>query len=154
VGFSGRFAYSNGGWAEEPAGEPSLVVDLYDSDIATIEYRPAPATDGTFFLGYEPRVYFEDEGASSPVDVDAEAEGFAAWAGATTGRDMQASDVRSLMAHPDGGDPPDTFVEDTVEKLLVLAGLPLPRELTAAPGGGDGRAGPSPERRRWWGRRG
>jgi hypothetical protein len=127
VGLFGKFAYSDGRWSTDgPTAVPFLLIDVHDSDVATVDYRGADASGGRFFLGYEPRFYFDEPGAATPVDTAAEAEGFVAWAREATGTDVDPADVRSLLASPDGAPPTDETVEETVEKLLTLAGLPLP----------------------------
>jgi hypothetical protein len=127
VGLFGKFAYSAGRWSTDgPTAVPFLLVDIHDSDIATVDYRAADATGGRFFLGYEPRVYFEEPGAAEPVDTWAEAEGFARWLHDAEGTDVDPAEVQRLMASPDGAPPRDDAVEQTVEALLTLAGLPLP----------------------------
>ncbi len=120
--------HSDGHWREsEPSNEPYLFIDVHDSDIATVDYRPAPNAAGRFFLGTEPRIYFEDDGASESVDREAEAMGFAQWARQVHGRDIGAADILALMAPEDEDDEPeDDFVEETVDRLLDLIGLPLP----------------------------
>ena len=105
---------------------PFLMIDVHDSHIATVDYRAADATGGRFFLGYEPRLYFDEPDAGTPVDTRAEAEGFARWVRDSEGTDVDAGDVQQLMASPDGAPPGDEVVEQTVERLLGLAGLPLP----------------------------
>jgi hypothetical protein len=125
VGLFGTFAYSDGRWTRGlPTAVPFLLVDVHDSDIATVDHRRADASGGRFFLGYEPRIYFEEPDASPPVDVAAEADGFAAWAKEATGGDVDPADVRRLMASPDGAPPEDVVVEETVDRLVALAGLP------------------------------
>jgi hypothetical protein len=125
VGMFGTFAYSDGRWSGgRPTAVPFLLVDVHDSDIATVDYRFADATGGRFFLGYEPRVYFEQPEASPPVDTGAEAAKFTRWVRDATGRDVEAADVRRLMAAPDGSPPGDDTVEETVDRLIELTGLP------------------------------
>jgi hypothetical protein len=102
------------------------MVDVHDSDIATVDYRAADASGGRFFLGWEPRVYFDEPDASAPVDTDVEAEGFTRWVRDAVGTDVDPADVRRLMASPAGVPPTDEVVEQTVERLLTLAGLPAP----------------------------
>jgi hypothetical protein len=127
VGYFGKLAYSDGRWsAGGPTAVPFLLLDVHDSDVATIDYRAADATGGRFFLGYEPRFYFDESEAGSPVDTQAEAEGFASWLRSAEGRDVDPAEVQQLMASPAGAPPEDDVVEDTVERLLALAGLPLP----------------------------
>jgi len=127
VGLFGKFAYSAGRWTRGgPTAVPFLLLDVHDSDVATIDYRAADASGGRFFLGYEPRVYFEEPDAAAPVDTHAEAEGFARWVREAEGRDVDPAEVQRLMAAPDGAPPTDDVVEETVERLLALAGLPLP----------------------------
>jgi hypothetical protein len=127
VGRFGKFAYSAGGWSTGgPTAVPFLLLDVHDSRIATVDYRAADASGGRFFLGYEPRIYFEELDTAPPVDVDAESEGFARWLVDAEGREVDPAAVRALMAAPDGAPPQDEVVEDTVERLLTLAGLPLP----------------------------
>ena len=127
MGYFGKLAYSDGRWTfGGPTAVPFLLVDVHDSDVATVDYRAADASGGRFYLGYEPRIYFEEPDAGDPVDTLAEAEGFARWAKETAGRDVDPADVQRLMAAPDGAPPSDEVVEETVEKLLELAGLPVP----------------------------
>jgi hypothetical protein len=125
VGLFGTFAYSDGRWTRgRPTAVPFLLVDVHDSDIATVDHRRADAGGGRFFLGYEPRIYFEEPDASPPVDVDSEAEAFAAWTREASGAEVDPAEVRRLMASPDGSPPEDDVVEETVDRLVVLAGLP------------------------------
>jgi hypothetical protein len=125
VGLFGKFAYSDGRWSRGgPTAVPFLLVDVHDSGFATVDHRRADASGGRFFLGYEPRFWFDEADASDPVDVDAEAEGFAAWAKEATGADLDPADVRAVLASPDGVPPTDESVELTVDRLAALAGLP------------------------------
>jgi hypothetical protein len=127
VGYFGKLSYSDGRWIfGGPTAVPFLLIDVHDSHIATVDYRAADATGGRFFLGYEPRIYFDEPGAGTLVDIRAEAEGFARWAKEAAGSDVDPEDVQRLMASPDGAPPGDEVVEQTVERLLGLAGLPLP----------------------------
>jgi hypothetical protein len=125
VGRFAKFAYSDGRWsADGPTAVPFLLIDVHDSRIATVDYRAADATGGRFFLGYEPRVYFEEPDAGAPVDTRAESEGFARWVADAEGRDVDPADVQRLMASTDGAPPRHDVVEETVGHLLDLAGLP------------------------------
>jgi hypothetical protein len=124
--------YGDGEWGGDPAVTPSLTIDIHDSDIATVEYRPAPEGCGRFYLGFQPRDYFDDPAESEPVDLDAEAQGFAEWAELAGTDDVGAARVRKLLAPEHVDEPQDTFVEETVERLLRLVGLPVPDQLTAA----------------------
>jgi hypothetical protein len=129
VGLFGKFAYSAGRWSTDgPTAVPFLLIDIHDSGVATVDYRCADASGGRFFLGYEPRFYFDDPGAGSPVDTDAEAAGFADWVREATGTEIDPADAQRLMASPDGAPPPEdvAVVEETVERLVALAGLPAP----------------------------
>jgi hypothetical protein len=127
VGLFGKFAYSAGRWSSDgPTAVPFLIVDVHDSRIATVDYRAADATGGRFFLGYEPRIYFEEPDAGAPVDTVAEADGFARWVLEAEGRAVDPAEVQRLMAAPDGAPPEDEVVEDTVVRLAALAGLPAP----------------------------
>jgi hypothetical protein len=123
VGLFGKFAYSAGRWSSDgPTAVPFLIVDVHDSRIATVDYRAADATGGRFFLGYEPRIYFEEPDASAPVDTATEADGFARWVLEAEGRAVDPAEVQRLMAAPDGAPPED----EVVVRLAVLAGLPAP----------------------------
>ena len=127
MGLFGKFAYSAGRWSSDgPTAVPFLIVDVHDSRIATVDYRAADATGGRFFLGYEPRIYFEEPDAGAPVDTVAEADGFALWVLEAEGRAVDPAEVQRLMAAPDGAPPEDEVVEDTVVRLAALAGLPAP----------------------------
>jgi hypothetical protein len=127
VGLFGKFAYSAGRWsAGGPTAVPFLLIDIHDSNIATVDYRSAYASGGRFFLGYEPRFYFDEPDAGAPVDTRAEAEGFTRWLRDAEGSDVDPDDVQRLMASPSGAPPEDEVVEQTVERLAELAGLPAP----------------------------
>jgi hypothetical protein len=105
---------------------PYLRVDIHDSDIATIDYYPTGVGTGRLFLGYEPAHYFQDPHASQPIDTNAEVLGLVAWAKQVAGVTLSPDRVMPLLANPEGAEPSDVFVEDTVVKLLRLTGLPLP----------------------------
>ena len=125
MGLFATLAYSDGRWSSgRPTAVPFLLLDVHDSDIATVDYRFADATGGRFFLGYEPRVYFEQPDAAPPVDGPTEAAGFARWVREAADRDVDADDVQRLMAAPDGARPEHEVVEQTVDRLVALAGLP------------------------------
>ena len=127
MGYFGKLSYSDGRWSTGgPTAVPFLLLDVHDSDVATIDYRAADATGGRFFLGYEPRFYFDESDAAAPVDTAAEAAGFATWLRNAEGRDVDPAEVQQLMASPDGAPPADDVVEETVGRLLALAGLPVP----------------------------
>ena len=127
MGLFGRFAYSDGRWSTDgPTAVPFLIVDVHDSDVATVDYRFSDATGGRFFVGYEPRFYFDELDAAAPVDTEAEAQGFARWVRQAEGRDVDPADVQQLLASPEGTPPADDAVEDTLARLLDLAGLPRP----------------------------
>jgi hypothetical protein len=128
VGLIGKFAYSAGRWTTDgPTAVPFLLLDVHDGDVVTVDYRSADASGGRFFLGYEPRFYFDERDSAAPVDTAAEARGFATWAREAGGREADPADVQRLMASPDGAPPPaDIPVEETVERLLALVGLPAP----------------------------
>ena len=105
---------------------PFLLVDVHDSHIATVDYRAADASGGRFYLGYEPRFYFDESDAGTPVDTQVEAEGFARWLRDAAATHVDPAEVQQLMASPAGAPPEDEVVEQTLERLLALAGLPLP----------------------------
>ena len=129
MGHFGKYSYSAGRWSTAgPTAVPFLLIDIHDSDIATVDYRAADATGGRFFLGCEPRFYFEEPDAGEPVDVAAESEGFARWVQDSTGAEVDPADVRALMAPTEAAPArdDDVVVEESVQRLLTLAGLPLP----------------------------
>jgi hypothetical protein len=128
VGYFGTFIYRDGAWQDHGGGERELVLDIHDSDIATVDYRPAPPGLGRFYLGHQPWHYFADPDASGPVDAAAEVDAFVGWAGETLGRAPDPEDVRILVAEDDGT-PTDDFVEDSAATLIALLGLPLPPAL-------------------------
>lgn len=104
MGTFGKLSYSDGRWSTGgPTAVPFLIVDVHDSHIATVDYRSADATGGRFFLGYEPRIYFEEPDAGAPVDTAAEGEGFTRWARDAVGTEVDPGDVRRLMASPRRG---------------------------------------------------
>ena len=130
MGFFGTFAYSHGEWAEAsdvPSTSPFLRIEIHDSDIAQIDYAPTTDGHGRFYLGYEPAAYFDDPNASRPVNAAAEAREFSKWAAEVSGLHVASEEFMPLLADPDGAEPQDVFVEDTVLKLLRLAGIPAPQ---------------------------
>jgi hypothetical protein len=134
MGYFGTFIYRDGAWRDHGGGTTELVVDIHDSDIATVDYRPAPPGLGRFYLGIQPRDYFADPEASRRLDLPAEIDGFVGWAEQTLGRAPDPDEVRGLVAE-DGADAPEgDFVEDTVVRLLELLGLPLPPALAEVTG--------------------
>jgi hypothetical protein len=123
----GTFAYSEGTWTRgRPTAVPFLLLDVHDSHVATVDHRAADASGGRFYLGYEPRFYFDEADAGDPVDTQAEADGFSRWVREAEGRDVDPAEVLPLLASPTGTAPEDETVEGTIERLLRLAGLPLP----------------------------
>ena len=140
MGHFGRYAYSAGRWSTEgPTAVPFLLIDVHDSDIATVDYRAADASGGRFFLGCEPRFYFEESDAGAPVDTVAESVGFARWVQEATGTEIDPAEVQELMAPTESAPVRDdeVVVEDAVGRLLTLAGLPRldwPTDDDAPPG--------------------
>lgn len=104
-------------------------MDIHDSDIATVDFAPATPGRGRFFMGFQPRNYFDDPAASDDIDNDAEAQAFAAWATQALGSEVDADDIRPLLADDGEEEPGEPFVEDSVRKLLSTIGLPLPTAL-------------------------
>jgi hypothetical protein len=128
MGFFGTFTYSDGQWGASPKGGTYLRVDIHDSDIATVDFAPDPSGRGRFFMGFRPRDYFDDPAANDAVDNDAEARAFADWVKQTLGSEVNAEDIRSLLAEDGEEEPEDPFVEKSVRKLLSTIGLPPPAE--------------------------
>jgi len=112
------------GHGDDPSA-PSLLVVIHDSDIAAITFSPGPPHGDSFFLGYEPSDYFQDPRASHPVDHRAVAGAFVKWVAEARGVKVSKGAVRALLARP-GRQPEDVIVEETVERLLELIGLPAP----------------------------
>lgn len=131
-----RFALVDGRWTAVAYDVPvpaSLVIDIHDSDIATVQFESQDGARGRFFLGYEPRIYFEDPEQNAPVDRPAVAAAFASWARTELGVDVASAAVESLLASNDADDEPEAdFVEETVEELIRLLRLPLPEALQAS----------------------
>lgn len=124
-----QFTYSGGQWLEGPAPEPYLQIDIHDSDLATVDFAPAPASAGRFYMGFEPRYYFEDETVSAPIDRDAVVAAFVVWAESNLGLTVAPETVAGFFADPEGEEPEDDFVEDSVAALIEALGLPMPDEL-------------------------
>src|SRR5689334_16749450 len=88
MGFFGTFVYGQGAWRDAATNGEYLGIDIHDSSIATVDYRPATAGTGRFYLGFEPRHYFEDPTASKAVDSTTEMVSFIAWADRVVGADL------------------------------------------------------------------
>lgn len=126
--------------------EPWLLVDIHDSDIATITYRPPGPGSGVAYLGDTPRTYFENPDASAPTDAAREAAGLGAWwahqHGRTSGTEREAkeAELAAYLAedlnpadidHDDDDDPDDAevFVEVKTARFLAALDLPVPDDL-------------------------
>ncbi len=148
MGFFGTHLFDGKAWSQsDPDEEPELAppwlfVDIHDSDWATIRYQPAGPGSGVAYLGYTPRIYFEDDSASEPTDVLREAEGLTAWWAAfhrrtdNLEREAKAAELRSYLAshdpvdeEDDEEDDADAFVEIKAARFLEALGLPVPDEL-------------------------
>lgn len=117
--------FAAGKWSEgQPISAPFLMVDIHDSDIATITFQPGPESGGLVYLGFQPRDYFDDDTASADVDLDRQAIALAAWAHEVTGASAEASSIRPLLAEGRVEEPMDVFVEETVDRLLEILGVP------------------------------
>ena len=124
-----KYLYSDGAWTDSSAGRTWLSISVHDSDIATIEYSPAPQGLGLVYLGFQPRDYFEDPAASEDVDLEGESGALAAWAQTAVSSSATSEQIRPLLAENDVEEPDDDFVEDTVIRLLHILGVPLPADL-------------------------
>ncbi|MDG4750289.1 hypothetical protein O7630_05015 [Micromonospora sp. WMMD718] len=157
MGFFGTYLFNGHRWtahhpAEQPTiPEPWLLVDIHDSDIATITYRPPGPGSGVAYLGDTPRTYFENPDASAPTDAAREAAGLGAWwahqhgrAGGTE-REAKEADLAVYLAedldpadidldHDDdeddeGLDDAEIFVEVKTARFLAALDLPVPDDL-------------------------
>ena len=126
-------------------------LDIHDSDITTVLYRPVGRGTGTAYLGATPRTYFEDDNASAPTDVAREAAGLADWWAQVRGgvNEVERSDketaLAGYLAHDedpaeididededvDQLDDGEIFVEVKTARFLETLGLPLPEDLAA-----------------------
>lgn len=118
--------YSDGTWGPEPTADRWLGIRIHDSDFATVTFSPAPAILGLFYLGFQPRDYFENPAESADVFITAEAQALATWAWPAT---PHTDALAGLMAEDSVEESIDDFVEDTVVRLLELLELPVPAQL-------------------------
>lgn len=147
MGFFGLYLYDGSLWSEldqeatPSASEPWLLVRIYDSDITEVSYAPLGPGSGVAFLGYTPRLYFEDETASAPTDPDHEAQGLATWWAALHpeadegAHAAKASELKAFLASDDpSGDDEDeddeeVLVEVKTARFVRALGLPTPAGL-------------------------
>jgi hypothetical protein len=114
-------------------------LDVHDSDIAILSYAPASTGAGVAYLGFTPRVLFEDESASAPTDPDREAAALGAWFAQECGGEPGelTALVRSCLAddaddesHDDLDDEDlpeeEVFVEVKAARLLRESGIGEP----------------------------
>ncbi|MBQ1028902.1 hypothetical protein KBX26_02625 [Micromonospora sp. C97] len=155
MGFFGTYLFDGGRWTahganEQPAlPEPWLLVDIHDSDIATLTYRPAGPGSGIAYLGYTPRTYFENPDASAPTDVVREAAGLSVWWAQQRGgasdiersakegeltaylaADLDPADIGPDDEDDDDLDDAEIFVEVKAARFLTALGLPTPDALS------------------------
>ena len=154
MGFFGTYLFDGHQWtAHQPAEQPTipepwLLVDIHDSDIATLIYRPAGPGRGVAYLGDTPRTYFKNPDASAPTDVAREAAGLGAWwvqqhGGASdTERSAKEAELAAYLAEDldptdidlddeDDNDLDDAeiFVEVKTARFLAALDLPVPDDL-------------------------
>ncbi|MDX3656847.1 hypothetical protein PV646_05960 [Streptomyces sp. ID05-26A] len=153
MGFFGTYAYEHGEWKTlsegelPPLAEPSLWIDVHDSDITSVVYTPAGPGSGVAYLGLTPRTYFENPNASDPTDTLREAAGLAAWWGLLNpDGDVPAKQAELLAFLAEDEDPEafewdesedvdeiddgEVFVEVKTRRFLAALGLPVPTELS------------------------
>ena len=152
VGFFGTYAYEHGSWKTlsegelPPLDEPSLWIDIHDSDITSVVYAPVGPGSGVAYLGLTPRTYFENPNASDPTDVLREAAGLAAWWALHNSGDVAAKQAEILGFLASDENPDDfewnededvdmiddgeVFVEVKTQRFLAALGLPVPYHLS------------------------
>ena len=152
VGFFGTYAYEHGSWKTlsegelPPLDEPSLWIDIHDSDITSVVYAPVGPGSGVAYLGLTPRTYFENPNASDPTDVLREAAGLAAWWALHNSGDVAAKQAEILGFLASDENPDDfewnededvdmiddgeVFVEVKTQRFLAALGLPVPYDLS------------------------
>ncbi|WP_086660835.1 hypothetical protein [Lentzea kentuckyensis] len=152
VGFFGTYAYEHGEWKTlsegelPPLDEPSLWIDIHDSDITSVVYAPVGPGSGVAYLGLTPRTYFENPNASDPTDVLREAAGLAAWWALHNSGDVAAKQAELLAYLAQDEDPEgfewnededvdaiddgEVFVEVKTQRFLAALGLPVPYDLS------------------------
>lgn len=122
--------YKAGSWSgNEESNEWLLRISVHDSDIATIDYRSDDGPSGRFYLGFQPRDYFDNPEASEPVDLVAVSNSFSSWASSEVSTAVSPEELRTFMASEAVEEPGDIFVEDTLVRLLERLGIPLPKWL-------------------------
>ncbi|MGW3346605.1 hypothetical protein ACWDA3_25100 [Nonomuraea rubra] len=155
MGFFGTYLYDGAHWLEyEPdqerdLAEPWLMVNVYDSDSATLVYRPTGPGAGVAYLGYTPRTYFEDPEASAPIDVEREAAGLVSWWSQVHGvaedaeREVKGRELHAYLAEDiapgevewdeedvDQLDDTEIFVEVKTARFLGALDLSVPDALS------------------------
>lgn len=130
MGQSATCTYRNGQWLDgQHRREPYLVVSVHDSSVAVVEWGPSDGENDTLFLGHEPRDYFGEPAMHERLDTTRAARGFATWVREVTGRDVDPRQVKALLPRRWTLRSRDVFVEETLERLLALAGLPMPPQI-------------------------
>ncbi|HET9138494.1 hypothetical protein [Actinophytocola sp.] len=141
MGFFGTYVYDGDDWADQDPDStpmlpgPWLMVDIHDGDITTVTYHPPGPGTGVAYLGYTPRVYFENDRASAPTDVAREAAGLAAWwAGQQGDADparlpAKEGELRSYLATDDEDAELDEDLETITTRFLRALDLPVPADL-------------------------
>jgi hypothetical protein len=105
-------------YLKTPWAAPTLLVVIHDEDVVGIVYGPTASGTGEAYLGPGP-AYFDD---NATYDVDAAAEGLAAWALAATGAQVDIATLRELLAPADTVD-----LLEALTRFCELLGLGLPK---------------------------
>ena len=124
-----QYVYSNGKWSDTAEASPWLGIAIHDSDFATVGFELAPGRSGLFYLGFQPRDYFDSPDESADVDIQEQAATLAEWAHQALSVSVDPARIASIMAVEGVEEPIDVFVEETVIRLLRLLELPLPADL-------------------------
>lgn len=129
----GRFesyVFENGAWGDTATGITWLGIRIHDSSIATIGYSLSADDFGSFYLGFQPRDYFEEPDDHEAVDCAAQAAGLSRWASTALAVEVDPARIEALMATESVDEPLHVFVEDTVVELLQVLTLSLPADLS------------------------
>ncbi|MER7284073.1 hypothetical protein ABT369_57670 [Dactylosporangium sp. NPDC000244] len=158
MGYFAAFLFDGTAWApadsdeiEVPESEHWMHLDIHDSDLTFVSYRPVGAGTGVCYLGFTPRTYFDEPTASAPTDVQREcaalADWWAGWRGGATDaeRTAMAERLRPYLAEdeeqpeidPDEEDDEDdedadVFVEVKTDRFIAALELPPFRNLDPA----------------------
>lgn len=119
------FSWDGSAWAvRAPAPADWLTINIHDSDIGHVRFRTGDGQWQSAFVGILPEVYFDDPSLAQEHDFPGTAAALAARVTAGGGGPVDVAALEGILSAAADDEPVDDFVEETVDEVVRLLGLP------------------------------